>query len=267
MPKKTQPTPAQPVQLRQVDPRSIQWPEVRVNAYFSEEQAELLRASVAQVGIQAPIICLDVDGVLYGVDGLHRCQEALRLGKEQVDVVVSPGEEKDIFFKNLVLNTVRGKPKASEMVAVMGLLFDERGVTIEELVQRSGLPQAYVEQLVTISRGVPGLRQALDDERLAVGAAYHIARIEDPLVQERVLYQHLIYRWTVNELKEHIKHVVDAVEERKARVVQPAPQEPARAQCVFCRDLHDTGNVATRSICVSCAGKLLDFLKAERGSP
>ncbi|MBA7563517.1 hypothetical protein ES708_05176 [subsurface metagenome] len=111
------------MKLRRVDPRTIEWPEVRVTAQFDEELYRQFKESIKAVGQIAPIICYQVDEKLVGCDGKHRCDEALAAGGQTVDVVVIPGDMVDVLTKNIFLDHLRGKTPVSQMVRVIGTLY------------------------------------------------------------------------------------------------------------------------------------------------
>lgn len=251
--------------LLNLDPRLIQWPENRVTAYYQEGQEELLKQSLSVMGQQQPIVVVKVGDAYFGVDGLHRCQSAIDRRLETIPCVVKEGDEKDVLFSNLVLNSLRGRTKASEMVAVLGELFEDKGVTIEELVDRTGHPQEWVEKHITVSRATTPVRQALDDELITLGHAYALARIENTEVQERVCYNQLIYRWSVKELEHHIKGTLKVKQEMDNRPAQQEVVATTTTKCTYCGSEESGPRIAVTAICVSCSGLLVDTRRASGG--
>ena len=67
------------------------------------------------------------------VDGLHRVEEARRRGETTISAVIREGTATEALLQNLVLNRVRGKVKASEMVAVIGALWKDHGMDSDQI--------------------------------------------------------------------------------------------------------------------------------------
>ena len=250
----------------ELDPNLIKWPENRVTAYYQDGQEEMLRENLAVMGQQQPIVVVKVGEDYFGVDGLHRCRMALDRGDASVPCVVRVGDEKDVFMSNLVLNSLRGRTKASEQVAVLGELFDSLGVSIEELTAKTGHNRDWVERMITVSRATPLVRQVLDDELITLGHAYALARVEDPAMQERICHQLLTYRWSIKDLEKHIKNSVAISREPAPTQADPDTQGAAGQVCAFCKKEREPRMVQMLAVCVSCGGALIDGLQAQVGA-
>ena len=248
--------------LVDLNPKLIQWPDVRVTAYYQDGQEDLLRESLSVMGQQQPIVVVKVGESYFGTDGLHRCMMAMERGDATVPCVVREGEEKDVFLSNLVLNSLRGRTKASEQVAVLGELFDHQGVTIEELEEKTGHSRDWVERLITVSHAAPLVRQALDEEIITLGHAHALARLEDHEMQERLCHHQLMYRWSVKDLEKHIKDALAIVSGPKPVPAEPAPEAPALQICGFCKQGREPRMISMQPVCISCGGALLDAVAA-----
>ena len=254
------------MELQLLNPSDIQWPELRVTAYYQDGQEEMLRENLAAMGQQQPIVVIKVGDKLFGTDGLHRCLMAMQRGDPTVPCVVREGEEKDVFMSNLVLNSLRGRTKASEQVAVLGELFDGQGVTIDELEAKTGHSRDWVERMITVSRAAPIVRQSLDDELISLGHAYALARLEAQDMQERICHQLLVYRWSVKELEGHIKNALAIKQAADPQPAAPEPQKAAGVVCGFCKQERESRMVQMLPVCVSCGGALIDGLTAQHRS-
>lgn len=248
--------------LQHLDPKLINWPDVRVTAYYQEGQEEMLAENLRVMGQQQPIVVIKVGDKHWGTDGLHRWKMAVERGDDTIPCVVREGEEKDVQMSNLVLNSLRGRTKASEQVEVLGSLFDDLGVSIEELVERTGHSRDWVEQMITVSRATPLVRQVLDDELISLGHAYELARIENTEMQERTCQLLLTYRWSIKTLREHIKNAQAIGAEPGPAPAPTAPQAPAKITCGFCHVEEEPKHVTNSPVCVSCAGLLMDAARA-----
>jgi len=201
------------VRLRSVNPAEVQVPSIRVTSFMDSETLAEFKNTIRAMGVVEPPICVEVEGKLVLVDGLHRLQEAQEQGLDRIQVAVLPGTMQDVLLLNLVTSFTRGRPRARELVEVIGKLYDEFDMTIEDLRKKTGLSQEYVERLITIYRAGDELLDALDEGRIGTGAAYEIARIPDPEVRSLVLHQQITYGWSVADLRRHIKAVLAAKEE------------------------------------------------------
>ena len=250
------------MKLRQVNPKLIQVPAVRVTSAWDSEALQEFKRSISTMGILEPLVCVESDGNLILVDGLHRLVEAQEEHKKQVPVVVIPGSEVDVFLQNLVLNNLRGRTKATELAAVFKHLFEEYNLGVDEISSRTGYSQERISKLLYISRAHPDVLQALDEDLIGVGHAFALARIQDPDVQQRILSTQLTYRFKVKDLEDHITNVLGE-KQRLIEAPTPAPlQELPAIKCHFCGRATPIDHVANPNICVGCQGALYDMLKA-----
>lgn len=246
--------------LVELDPRVILWPEIRVTAYYQEGQEEMLKANLAVMGQRQPIVVVKMGDTYIGTDGLHRCQASIERGDDTIPCVVTEGDERDALLNNLVLNSLRGRTKASEQVAVMGELFDSMGVTREELSRRTGHPRAWVDMMLAVSQAAPVVRSFLDQEMITLGHAYAISKVKDPLLQEQVCMWQLVNRVSVKDLEHYIRTVVNP-QPASEPPAQPPPTVVPRAEpCAFCRLLADSASISHVTVCASCARLLHDVL-------
>ncbi len=60
------------MRIRNVNPNHIKVPEVRVTSRWDSDALAEFKASIAAIGILEPPVCIESDGDLFLVDGLHR---------------------------------------------------------------------------------------------------------------------------------------------------------------------------------------------------
>jgi ParB-like chromosome segregation protein Spo0J len=245
------------MKLRRVPPDSIKVPEVRVTARFDEEMWEQFKSSIKAVGAIAPIICVEVNEELVLVDGLHRLVEAKRAGEKLVNVAVMPGDEVDVYTKNIFLDHLRGKPPVSEMINVIALLTTEYKLDSEGIAAKTGLTRDYVEKLQRLSELTPACRASLDEGKIGVGQAFELTRITDPITQETVLHQLELYRWKVPDLREYIDSVLAI--QAQAAVPPPPGGTPQKylLECFYCHEKKPITEIANPHTCRSCTYVLL----------
>lgn len=252
------------MKLRRVNPDSIKVPEVRVTARFDPEMWEMFQSSIKQVGAIAPIICYEVEGELILCDGLHRLVEAKKNGDKTINVAVLPGDMVDVLTKNIFLDHLRGKTPVSQMVEVIRALWREYDLDSEKIAEKTGLTRDYVEKLQKVSELTPLCLEALDQGRIGVGHASALTRIKDPVRQETVLQQLLLYHWTIAELEAYITDVLAILQEKVEEVPPEEPRAPPVVTCYFCRGGYDIAQISNPNVCVECAGALLASIAQAR---
>ena len=252
------------MKLRKVNPDKIKVPEVRVTARFDEETWEQFQSSIKEIGAVAPVICCQVGEELVLVDGLHRLVESQRGGATMVDVAVIDGDMVDVLTKNLFLDHMRGKTPVSEMVNVIESLWKEYGLDSEKIAARTGMTRDYVEKLQLISELTPLCREALDEGRIGVGHAVALTKIKDPVRQETVLAQQVLYRWPVKDLEKYIKDILELVAYKEGKEAVEEARLPIKVKCIYCGEEYDPSEVAAPITCRYCSGIMFTSLAQAR---
>jgi len=241
--------------LVNLKPTQIKIPDVRVTSSFEPELLSMFRDSIKAMGIVEPIVVLKEGEDFWLVDGLHRLQEAQLNNLPRVQVVAIPGSLKDVYLKNLMLNRLRGKTKASEMCKVVKHLENEFKMTMEEIAKETGLKRDYVEKMMIVGRVREEVLKDLDSERISVGHAYEIGRIEDPDVQLRLLIQCKQYDLTVDALRDIVTETIKIMKERDESPTPtpgPTPLPPATIQCHLCELERPIKTVKGFNVCQWC---------------
>lgn len=242
------------MKLKKIDPQRVKVPEVRVTAAYDEDLQKLLHDSLEAMGQVQPIVVTQSGEDYIVVDGLHRLQEAISKGATQIDAVVYEGDAKDALLKNLVLNRVRGKTKASEMVNVIASLFNDYEMDIDGLRDKTGLSRDYIEKLLKISLASPSVREALDQEVIGVGHAYEISRLPSHIAQDEVMAKYQVWRWTVKELRDQVDQVLSLIDQATAPQVEPEPPPPSKYYCEVCRTEATLRYLRAVLLCPDCFG-------------
>lgn len=232
----------------------IRVPETRVTAVYDEELQQLLKETMRKMGMLTPIIVVQTLQGYRLVDGYHRVQEKAAAGETTVEAVVYEGEEKDSLLMNLVLNRTRGKTKASEMVKVIGALYQEYQMDPDAIKEKTGFSRDYIEQLIKISQAAPSVRDLLDREIIGVGAAFELSRLPTKEQQDEVCARTQIWRYKVPELKELVDRTLKFMAEISGAPPAPEAKTPPKYHCEGCRKEMETRYLRPVMLCPDCFG-------------
>lgn len=255
------------MQLEYVDPKSVVVPEIRVTAQFDDDLYEQFKASMQAVGQITPPVTYQVNGDLVLCDGLHRLQEAIANGEKEIGVVVIPGDMVDVLTKNIFLDHLRGKTQPTEMVRVIGALYTEYGLDVDQIREKTGLTRAYIERLIAVSKCSSSVLDALDKGVLGVSHAYEISRLPYEIQQEEVVAKHAVWRWTVPELKDQIDAVLREMQNMKEAPPPAAPtepREPRKYTCEGCQSETEARYLRPVMVCPDCFGHVWRIGKARK---
>lgn len=258
------------MKLRRLDPKSIVVPAIRVTARMDEETLAQFRASLGATGQLAPIICIESEGKIVLVDGLHRLQAALDAGDSTIDAVVSPGDMADVLTRNILSDHLRGKVPVSEMVVVIHELTGNLGLDSDAIRERTGLSRDYIERLQRIGEAGPEVLAALDAGAIGVGHAYELSRLPHMTQRLEVLDKVQLWRWPVRQLKE----LVDAtLREIAAMSIAPPPGTPPppppkiEYHCEGCKQVVQGRDLRPVMICPTCFGRVWRLARESAASP
>lgn len=250
------------MKLHEVNIAKIRVPETRVTAVYDEDTLKLLRDTVDKLGILQPVILVGREGNYELVDGLHRLEEARRLGDQTIEAVVYEGGAEDSLMLNLILNRVRGKTKASEMVAVIGKLYQDMRINIEGIEEKTGLPRGTLEKYIVVSQAAPSVRQALDQELIGIGVAFELARLPTYAQQDKMVATQQVYHWSVKEMHDFVDQVLADMQELKDQPDQPEHLVVTpEYRCEACKDEVHPRYLRPVALCPACFGNVWELKK------
>jgi ParB family chromosome partitioning protein len=243
-----------------IDPKKIQTPSVRITSVFEDEIREMFKDDLMKDGINQPLIIAKTENDLWVIDGKNRLDEALLNGLSKVPCVVKEMSLKQLQMRNLVLNRLRGRTKASEEVMVIKDLFEVHGATIEEVIADTGMKRDRVEQLLAISGVDLEVWQALDEERIKVCHAFQLSRLIDRSAQLRMLRILIQYGMTCDALREAITEALKIIAEHEEegidkKVVGPPPIPTA--ECAVCHERYPVRELSAPILCRHCFAVLI----------
>lgn len=242
------------MQTKTIPISEISTPETRVTAVYDEELQAMLRETMKAMGMLTPIVVVQTPRGYRLVDGLHRVQEKAAAGETTVEAVVYEGEEKDSLLLNLVLNRTRGKTKASEMVKVIGALFEEYQMDPDAIKAKTGLNRDYIEKLIKISLASPSVQELLDQEIIGVGAAFEISRLPAKEQQDELCARTQIWRYTVADLKGLVDETIRLMQNTSPPGAPPPPPPVAKYHCEGCQKEMEPKYLKPVMLCPDCFG-------------
>lgn len=255
------------MQTQRVPISQIEVPKVRVTQDYSEETQEILKGTTKRLGILTPIILTKTGEKYELVDGLHRLEQARENNETEVDAVIYDGETADNLVLNLVLNTVKGKTRASEMVGVIEELTKNHGLDSEQIAGRTGLSRDYIEKLWRISEGAPSVREALDREMITVGHAWEICRLPSVEQQDYVVSMQGIWRLPIKDLRAMVDQTLKMMAEPKTATAPPPVITPTLPRCDGCHKETEGKYLRPIVICPDCYGKVWAAIKPPPPDP
>jgi len=252
------------MRLVYLDPNKIQVPPVRVTSVWDPEEYEVFKASLEADGQGQAIICVKEGETWWLADGLHRLEEAKLKGWKRIAIAYKEGSLVDAKVRNLYMNRLRGKTKASEEVTLIKDLYENDELNLGEISKRTGIPLELVEKRLAISRADPYVQEMLDAEKIGVGVAFELSRLPNPAGQIRML-QELVKLPKLPPAKEVAAIVQDAIQIMKERA--EAPAEPAigppirTIKCGFCEQRYAEAEMRGVNLCITCIGLAKDHIQ------
>jgi len=252
------------MELLKIKPSLIKVPEVRVTSRFNEETRQLLRDSIKEVGVVAPVLVQKIDGELVLIDGLHRTQEAIANGDNPIDVAVLEGDMTTLLCRNLFLDHARGKTPVSEITRVIGVLYTEYGLAPDKIKEKTGLTRNYIEKLVRISQASPSVQEALDNGIIGVGHAFELSRLPHAIQQDELIAKQQVYRFKVSEVKDFVDQVIrdtKVLEEKGPPGASTEPRTVPAYSCEGCKQEVQARFLRAVMLCPECFGGVWNLAK------
>lgn len=254
--------------IEYINPHILKVPEVRITSEFEEEILGMFGDDIEKVGIEQPLLIARDGETLWVIDGKHRRDEALIRGIQKVPCVIRAMDLKNLQLRNLMSNRLRGKTKVSEEIKVLKDLFEAHGVSIEELVTKTGMRRERVEQLLTVSTVHPDILKGLEGEKISLCAAYALSALPDEESQLRMLAIIEQYDLKCSDVKDAVNDTIAMIAARDKTPIPPnVPLPPGNpeVQCQFCKQMVDVRDASSPIMCKVCYGTFIgSILQARR---
>jgi ParB-like chromosome segregation protein Spo0J len=264
------------IKFRYLDADTIRVPDVRVTSIWSDEEYAEFQRTIATDGIGVPLKCV-LDGETWWlIDGLHRLEEAKRLGQKKVPVAYTEGSMVDALLKNLYLNRVRGRTPASDEIKLIQHLLDKYHMSLTDISRKTGMSMELMEQRLQIARAGSYVKMALETGQIGVGVAFQLSRLPHEEGQTILLARLLqaVPPATTAEVQDIVEGSLKIIQEREQttpRVPETIPVKTLR--CHLCGQAYEPGDLRGINVCVTCHGLSRDWIQnrlkgqAEKTSP
>jgi len=253
--------------MREISTADVIVPEVRITSFFDSEILASFKQSLKEVGALEPIIVVPQGEKYLLVDGFHRLQEYRNQGLEKIRAVVLPAEEKDVYVLNIVTNTLRGKFLPTDLAKVLGHLYNDLKVPIEEIVAKTGLNRDTVEFYIKLNQCDPEIIDALDAGEIKIGHARELMRLPTREGRLKLLTQIRHFRIPVKDTKDIVDEALKLQQEKPAvpAAVEEQPPAPETGVCHVCGKEYKLSYLKGIVVCPECFYHLIEKMKQEQG--
>ena len=241
---------------------SIDIPDERARARYTDEQRAYLRASLGKYGQLSDILVRPLEGGRYElIDGESRLRELQEAGAVDVDVKVLELDNRDSALVNILMNVARGEQDPMGVALSLGKAL-EAGMAEDEVAAATGHTVPWVRFMIML-RDLPAEYQgALREGRLLVTHIREAGRLPNPKEMDAALGAAIRFGWNTavmknyvdNRLKEYV--AAAAMKERTGVEVPPPEPEPQRlaryAQCLVCGEMVEKERLNLPRVCDAC---------------
>jgi len=250
------------VKIVKIPVNKIKIPEVRARARWTEEQIQFLRASMSKFGItQYPIVRPVGNGEFELIDGEHRIKVAKELGKDEIEVLVVPMDEKDAAIANLMMNVARGEQDPIGAAIALKKAVDS-GMKIEEVAKAVNRSPQWVKFMISLLDLPEEFQEALKEGKLNVTHIREAARLPDANEIYEALATAIRLGWPASTLKHYVENRLEQLRIHAQTVQEtgvatpPPPPEPEKlvrfSQCLICGRMVEREKIYLPACCDEC---------------
>jgi ParB family chromosome partitioning protein len=224
------------IPIVQVDVDKIRVPQERITSVFDPEILEELVESIKVKGILQPLLCLEVNGEIWLIDGLHRLQAAKQIGLKTVPCLIKKGEEADLYIENLIANRMRGRSNPAQEALLIRKMKDDFGWPWKEIAKRLGMSLVTVKMYYDVAFLPEQVLDLIKHGKLAISKAYLLRNIPDPRDQVKLAEMIVNYGYSETQCKALVEEYFRALQEVPAvsRPVLEKPEAESYMHCEIC---------------------------------
>jgi ParB family chromosome partitioning protein len=231
---------------------------------WEAEQEEEFRKSIESKGILEPVAVMQIDGEYWLTDGLHRIQEAERLGIKRITAIVKDGNIEDLIIENLIRMRQRGKSNPAQEADVLEFLTTSRKFPIETAARQMGLSLEWAKKLLRIARLPEEVKDFIKAGKVPVTGAFYIADLSSASDQIAVSRDAALYGYNAYQIKARVGMLLNPdkePEEGSYTFTSNGAPKKIPLRCRFCAaELPDVGKqyIWVCSTCEELAASLID---------
>jgi ParB/RepB/Spo0J family partition protein len=250
-------------QIVTLDISEINVPRERVTAVWEAAQEEEFHNSIKAKGILEPVAVMQIDGEYWLIDGLHRIQEAEKLGLTKIAAIVKDGKTEDLLIENLIRMRQRGKSNPAQEADVLMFLVTARNFPLDTAAKQMGLSLDWAKKLLKIATLPEEVKDHIKVGKIPVTGAFYIADLPNAGEQLSVARDAALYSYNAYQIKARVGQMLnpDREPEEGSFTFTPngAPKKiPLR--CRFCAaELPDVGKQYVW-VCSECEELAADLL-------
>jgi len=252
------------MKFRHLKPDQIVVPEVRVTSLWTDEEYEDFAGTIQKEGIHQPLKCILDEGTYILVDGLHRLDEAKRMGLDKIPVVYKEGKLVDALVENLVSNRLRGKTPASDEIRLIRHLRDEYSMEPWQIAEKTGLPRTRIEQRLQIASAAPEILSCLEFDQIPLGVAFQLSRLPTH-AKQIALVSRLLQATppaTVREVEGIVDMAMEIITAMNEPTMNPIAQIPLKTiTCHLCGIRYEAAEMRGINIDPTCHGLARDYIQ------
>lgn len=156
--------------------------------FFSDEELEELKKSIAEYGVLQPILVKkDKTGGYFLIAGERRFRAAKLAGLTRIPAIIKDFSDRDAAVIAVVENVQREDLSFIEEAWAYKKLLDEYGLTQGELSSKIGKKQSTISNKLRILTLPEDILEKLMDEHLTERHGRALLKIDDPTVRKRIL--------------------------------------------------------------------------------
>ncbi len=195
---------------------------------FDEEDLELLKNSIKSHGLIQPITVRSMgDGNYQLISGERRLKASKLAGLTEVPAYIrAVNSDKEMLELALVENIHRADLNPMEVAFTYNQLLKEFGYkSQEELAERVGISRVLVTSILSLLKLHEKVQHSLKDREISRGHAFSLARVEDKIIQAKLLDRIIKEKLSVRKLEKLVSDYKQGVKSSTPTNANSLPEE------------------------------------------
>jgi len=172
------------------------------------EKAEDLKASIKEHGILEPITCVEYEGKLVLVDGLHRLLITKELGLDQVPVMVKPGGLERVLIENVIRTRLRGREDPVQCGEVIKSLMEEYNYNLSKAARELSISETTARRWIKLTELPEEVKAYVRSGQLKPSSAYWLTHLDSGEKQLEIARYAIAYGYTEEQTKAAVKQAL-----------------------------------------------------------